>query len=158
MIRLRCGEERREVVVRPGEQGLEVTVDGRPHLLHVEEVAPGSFVLRQGTQVQPFACVREGDTLHVFWQGVAYQLREEKEGDRRSQRQQSGGLEAPMPGKVIKVGVTPGQAVRKGEEVLVIEAMKMENALRAPRDGVVRSVSARVGEMVTPGVVLVDLE
>ena len=45
-----------------------------------------------------------------------------------------------MPGRVIAVKVAPGQAVVKGEEVLVVEAMKMENALRAPRDGVVTNL------------------
>jgi biotin carboxyl carrier protein len=62
-----------------------------------------------------------------------------------------------MPGKVTVVRAVPGQAVRKGDELLVIEAMKMENALRAPRDGVVKSVAAKPGDMVSPGVVLVEL-
>jgi 3-methylcrotonyl-CoA carboxylase alpha subunit len=63
-----------------------------------------------------------------------------------------------MPGKVIAVRAAPGMAVKKGDELLVVEAMKMENAVRAPRDGTVRSVAARVGDMVGPGAVLVELE
>ena len=63
-----------------------------------------------------------------------------------------------MPGKVIAVKVAPGDTVGKGDELLVVEAMKMENAIRAPREGRVKSVSARVGDMVSPGVVLVELE
>ena len=63
-----------------------------------------------------------------------------------------------MPGKVIAVKVEAGQAVTRGQELLVVEAMKMENAIRAPRDGVVKSISARVGDMVSPGMVLVELE
>ena len=63
-----------------------------------------------------------------------------------------------MPGKVIAVRVAPGQAVRKGDEMLVIEAMKMENALRAPHDGTVKAVTVRVGDMVSPGTVLVELD
>ena len=61
-----------------------------------------------------------------------------------------------MPGKVTAVKVAPGQTVVKGQELLVIEAMKMENALRAPRDGRVKDVNARLGEMVSPGLVLVE--
>ena len=63
-----------------------------------------------------------------------------------------------MPGKVIAVKVAPGDTVVKGDELLVVEAMKMENALRAPRDGVVKSVSARGRRHGEPGVVLVELE
>ena len=63
-----------------------------------------------------------------------------------------------MPGKVIAVRVEVGQEVVLGQELLVIEAMKMENALRAPRAGRVKSVLARAGEMVSPGAVLVELE
>ena len=63
-----------------------------------------------------------------------------------------------MPGKVIAVNVAPGDTVMKGDELLVVEAMKMENAVRAPREGRVKSVSAQVGDMVSPGVVLVELE
>jgi 3-methylcrotonyl-CoA carboxylase alpha subunit len=157
-MRLWSGEERHDVVVRPDADGVNVLVDGESLSLSVEEVSPGRWLARQGSRVEPFACVREGDAVHLFWGGVVYVLREEKEGERRVQRHQGGALEAPMPGKVIKVSVEPGQAVKKGDEVLVIEAMKMENALRAPADGVVKSISAKVGDMVAPGVVLVDIE
>jgi glutaconyl-CoA/methylmalonyl-CoA decarboxylase subunit gamma len=63
-----------------------------------------------------------------------------------------------MPGKVIAVKAAPGQAVKKGDELLVVEAMKMEKSVRAPRDGTVRTVAARVGDMVGPGTILVELE
>ena len=63
-----------------------------------------------------------------------------------------------MPGKVIAVKAVPGPGGPKGDELLVVEAMKMENAVRSPRDGTVRSVAARVGDMVGPGTVLVELE
>jgi 3-methylcrotonyl-CoA carboxylase alpha subunit len=56
------------------------------------------------------------------------------------------------------VKAVPGQRVARGEELLVVEAMKMENALRAPRDGVVRAVHVSVGEMVAPGRALVEIE
>jgi 3-methylcrotonyl-CoA carboxylase alpha subunit len=63
-----------------------------------------------------------------------------------------------MPGRVAAVKVAAGQHVAKGEELVVIEAMKMENALRAPREGVVRAVHVAAGDMVAPGRALVELE
>ena len=98
----------------------------------------GTFVLLDGERRRVFHCVRDGATIHLFWDGVAYRLEEQKEGARAAHRRDKAGLEAPMPGKVIAVKASPGQAVKKGDEVLVVEAMKMENALRAPRDGTSR--------------------
>ena len=69
-----------------------------------------------------------------------------------------GSVEAPMPGRVIEVCVSAGDAVTAGQKVMVVEAMKMEHALKAPRDGVVASVAVAEGEMVNPGTALVVLE
>jgi 3-methylcrotonyl-CoA carboxylase alpha subunit len=94
----------------------------------------------------------------LSWDGVSYKLAVEQEGGRRAERHDRGALEAPMPGRVSALRVAPGTRVRKGEELLVVEAMKMENALRAPRDGVVRAVHASVGDMVAPGRPLVEID
>jgi 3-methylcrotonyl-CoA carboxylase alpha subunit len=124
----------------------------------VEPAGPGTFVLVQGEERRVFHCVRDGSTLHLFWEGAVYRIEEQREGARPAQRGEKNGLEATMPGKVIAVKATPGQAVKKGDEVVVIEAMKMENALRAPRDGTIKTVAVKVGDMVGPGAVLVELE
>lgn len=159
MIRLVCGSgHRRELAVRATSDGLEVRVDGQPHAVQAREIAPGSYVLETDGRSEVFHCVREGEDVHLFWRGTAYRLRLQREGARGSARQVEGGLEAPMPGRIIKISVVPGQAVVRGEEILIVEAMKMENVVRAPRDGRVRTVAARVGEMVSPGSVLVELE
>jgi 3-methylcrotonyl-CoA carboxylase alpha subunit len=157
-VRLRCGNERYDVTVGGGAGGLVVQVDRASFTLAVTEVAPGTYVLREGTEVMTFHCVRDGSEIHLFWRGVVYRLREEAEGSPAGPRAAAGGLEAPMPGKVIAVMVAPGQAVHRGDGVLVVEAMKMENTLRAPRDGTVRSLAVTVGDMVSPGVVLVEIE
>ena len=69
-----------------------------------------------------------------------------------------GELEAPMPGRVTRVAVAVGDAVKRGQELIVVEAMKMENALVAPEDGVVMSVAVKVGDMVAPGPALIVIE
>ena len=67
-------------------------------------------------------------------------------------------LTAPMPASVLKVVVAPGVHVRKGDTLVILEAMKMELPLRAPRDATVKAVHCREGERVQPEAVLVELE
>jgi len=67
------------------------------------------------------------------------------------------GLTSPMQGTVIKVAVTQGQSVEKGDLVIVLEAMKMEQPLMAHRSGVISNLTAVIGEIVTSGTVLCDI-
>jgi 3-methylcrotonyl-CoA carboxylase alpha subunit len=143
--------------LRAGDGTLHAVEAGPPGLA-VERVSDGAFVATLDGRRVPFHCVRDGARVWLSWAGTTYVLEEETEDARGPQRGQAHGLEAPMPGRVIAVRVEPGQAVVRGQEVLVVEAMKMENAVRAPRDGVVKSVAAAVGDMVSPGTVLVELE
>ena len=64
---------------------------------------------------------------------------------------------APMQGTILKVAVTNGQAVKKGDLICLLEAMKMENEIFAPCDGTVTSVSASAGQTVATGAVLVTI-
>jgi len=67
-------------------------------------------------------------------------------------------IRAPMPGRVVLVQASVGVAVQAGDVVLVLEAMKMELALKAPRDGVLAEVRAQAGEFVEADAVLATLE
>jgi biotin carboxyl carrier protein len=64
---------------------------------------------------------------------------------------------APMPGKILGVKASVGQAVKKGEVMLVLEAMKMENEIVAPSDGTVASINVAVGDSVEAGATLATL-
>ncbi len=66
-------------------------------------------------------------------------------------------VSAPMPGKVLSISVEAGAEVTRGDTVAVMEAMKMEHALTAPRDGVVETVAGKVGDQVSEGDILVQL-
>ncbi|MFW6300791.1 MAG: acetyl-CoA carboxylase biotin carboxyl carrier protein subunit, partial [Oceanicaulis sp.] len=68
-----------------------------------------------------------------------------------------GQIKAPMPGKVLSLPVKPGDAVKKGQTLVVLEAMKMEHALSAPADGVVAETPVSEGAQVGDGAVLVVL-
>jgi biotin carboxyl carrier protein len=67
-------------------------------------------------------------------------------------------LVAPMPGKVVRVLVQPGDAVTARQPLIVVEAMKMENELRAGRDGTVAEVHAREGQSIDAGALLVIVQ
>ena len=67
-------------------------------------------------------------------------------------------IKAPMPGTILNILVKPGQKVAKGETLLILEAMKMENEIVSPRDAVVAGVSVNKGESVDSGTPLVSLQ
>lgn len=67
-------------------------------------------------------------------------------------------INAPMPGTIVSVNVSAGQKIAKGDVLIVLEAMKMENEIMAPHDGVVASVNVSKGESVNSGTLLVSLQ
>ncbi|HEV7715877.1 MAG TPA: acetyl-CoA carboxylase biotin carboxyl carrier protein subunit, partial [Steroidobacteraceae bacterium] len=73
-------------------------------------------------------------------------------------RAHAGSLSTPLPGVVVSVAVKEGDKVAAGQTLLVIEAMKMEHAIKAPRDGVVKALKHRVGDRVREGAALAELE
>ncbi len=67
-------------------------------------------------------------------------------------------IKAPMPGLVLQFSVSVGQHVRKGDAVLILEAMKMENNIKSPADGIVKSIKAKQGDAVDKGQILIEFE
>ena len=102
------------------------------------------------------AVARAGNTVWISWGGITRRLAPESSsaaapvGDERE-------LRAPMTGRVVKVAATVGAKTRAGDALVVLEAMKMEYRVAAPRDGVVQSVGCREGDRVDLGHVLVTL-
>lgn len=101
-----------------------------------------------------------GSHLWMHWQGQTHSILVETK--RRSTSQQSAAnadsVLAPMPGKILKLAVELNQAVKKGQTLIVMEAMKMEYSFKAERDGVVAKLPFKEGEQVNAGAVLVALE
>ncbi|MBS1534438.1 MAG: acetyl-CoA carboxylase biotin carboxyl carrier protein subunit [Bacteroidetes bacterium] len=67
-------------------------------------------------------------------------------------------VKAPMPGLIIEINVSPGQAVQENDPLLILSAMKMENSLLSPREGVIKSVAVAVGAAVDKGQLLIEFE
>lgn len=67
-------------------------------------------------------------------------------------------IKSPMPGLILEVNVEVGQQVNQGDNLLILEAMKMENNLTSPRDGVIKSIRVKKGETVEKGLILIEFE
>ena len=105
--------------------------------------------------------VLAGDTLSVLYEGARFDLTVVHPFDVDSfTGGEAGGdaVMAPMPGKVIKLNVMAGDKVAQGQDLGVLEAMKMEHTLTAPRDGVVATLAAKAGDQVAEGAILISLE
>jgi 3-methylcrotonyl-CoA carboxylase alpha subunit len=152
-------------------QGNEHHVEIRPdgtvivgdRAIEVHEMADGSLRIGTDTGAQAWAA-GDGDTRWVFLDGHVYTFTAHapdaprSPGRRRRGAAHHGSLAAPMPATVRRVQVAPGDEVRRGDVLIVLEAMKMEMPVRAPADGRVTAVNCREGEMVQAGQDLVDLE
>jgi 3-methylcrotonyl-CoA carboxylase alpha subunit len=152
---VRLGDNAHRVTITAG--GEARVDDGAPLVISSE--GERVLVVRAGDRTQRVVVSASGDRRRVFVDGEVYDLTVGAEGARRPRAAGAGSdhLEAPMPAKVTAVFVEAGQPVRKGDVLVKLEAMKMEMAVRAPRDGTVRSIACRVGELVQPGIGLLEL-
>jgi acetyl/propionyl-CoA carboxylase alpha subunit len=99
-----------------------------------------------------------GDTRWVFFDGRTYAFEVRRDGERPRRGAHHGTLTPPMPATVRRIAVSTGERVRRGDTLLILEAMKMELPIRATADGVVTAVRCREGELVQPGVSLIDVD
>jgi biotin carboxyl carrier protein len=81
----------------------------------------------------------------------------QKMGLNISSAKKADAIKAPMPGLVLKIMVTEGQSIKKGEPVLILEAMKMENVFKAPADAIVKVIKTEERKAVEKGEVLIEL-
>jgi 3-methylcrotonyl-CoA carboxylase alpha subunit len=95
---------------------------------------------------------RDGELIHVFTGGRHYTLAFNDPMAHAGELEAAGGrLTAPMPGKVVAVMISGGQEVKKGQPLVIMEAMKMEHTIAAPSDGLVEEVLYQVGDQVADG-------
>lgn len=109
--------------------------------------------------VRTGAAVVAGDRVWVSIAGDVFEAEVSRGGRRtRSTASEADAFTPPMPATVVRIAVAAGDTVRDGDVLIALEAMKMELPMRAPRDGVVRAVHCREGDLVQPDQVLLELE
>jgi biotin carboxyl carrier protein len=142
-----------------------VVVDGKERTLEVR-VGQGSFTWIDGTTVVQAAVdgALPRPTVTLRRQVIPVEIADAQTaalasaGKGRAQAAGAATVRAPIPGRVARVLVKVGDAVSAGKGLVVLEAMKMENEIKAPRDGVVKSVGCSEGAAVETGQTLVVIE
>jgi propionyl-CoA carboxylase alpha chain len=142
------GEEPRslsltEIEWRPGRPTFSGRLDGTPFTAEVKPLAEGFRIRHRAASAHVLVLTPRSAELHA-------KLPPKKAADTAKL------ILSPMPGLVVSLDVEPGQSVQAGQAVAVVEAMKMQNIIRAEREGVVKAVGAKAGDSVAADEVLVE--
>ncbi|WP_420136362.1 acetyl/propionyl/methylcrotonyl-CoA carboxylase subunit alpha [Sphingomonas sp.] len=137
---------------RPPDQRVRLDVDGSFREVTFDLLA------EDDTRLQHFGATRSDTSTILFEDGAAYVTSAYVPRACRDGAIGSGAVSAPMPGRIVSVEVHQGMKVEAGQRLVVLEAMKMEQALIAPFAGTVGELSARAGAQVSEGTVLVRIE
>ncbi|GAA1677318.1 biotin carboxylase N-terminal domain-containing protein [Fodinicola feengrottensis] len=155
LVTYRSGETAIEVGYRFGRGGLVVSADGQPVVdVRVHGATATAVDLEVAGVRRRFAVRRIADVSYVDSAVGSTALTEVPRFGDPEAAEHTGSLRAPMPGSVLRVLAEAGSSVRKGQPLLVLEAMKMEHTVAAPADGVLTEVSVAAGEQVDTGQVL----
>jgi biotin carboxyl carrier protein len=134
-----------------------ITVDGKVYEIDFESVSgqPVYSLIVDGRSHESYVYQGE-DNWQVLLRGRLYPAIVEDEREKRLRAAAGGGvietgefhLRAPMPGLVVAIPVEEGQEIKKGQVILILESMKMQNELKAPRDGTMGRIRVKTGESV----------
>jgi biotin carboxyl carrier protein len=143
----------------------QITIDGVTYPIDLRAIDEATFSLLIDNASHEALVEKSNGGIDVQLRGRLYTARVEDE--RASRLSRSGGglhagsgevtIKSPMPGLIVAVAVSDGQAVKKGQTVVVLESMKMENELKAPRDGIIASIKIAPRQSVEQGQPLVVL-
>jgi biotin carboxyl carrier protein len=143
-------------------------LDGEPFAASVSQITPGRFsIVLDGAsldvRVMPVDAVEGGTQYLVHVEEEEFIIdvadpRKWRRGGGAAQLEGAQRITAPMPGKVVRVLVSEGQAVEAGQGLIVVEAMKMQNEIKSPKAGSVGKVSAAEGQTVAAGQPLLVIE
>ena len=150
------GESRHIELGRDG-RNVTATVDGREYVLDASDPEPGVFLLKHEGRVREIYATENTVTVagRTFETNVVDPTRLRGSGPSSEHDHGHAEIRTAMPGKVVRILKAAGDAVTKGEGVIVVEAMKMQNELKSPKDGTVGEIKVAEGATVGAGDVLV---
>ena len=135
-----------------------ITYDNTEYKAEADEVKPGQLQIKIGDRILK-TVITEGDKeKYVFVDGDVFKVKPvELTGARKIKKKEEGDLSSPISGKVVNVKVKNGDKVKKGDVLMVIEAMKMEYIIRAPFNGKVKKVNFKEKDQIEIGQITVDV-
>ena len=158
----RVGETIHEIVVTREDGSYRVTLDGVEHVVDARKLESDFYsILYEGKSYE--VSVETAGAKYLVRHGAHEEIVELADPARSGRERARGrkgdeSIDAVMPGKVVRVLVAAGDAVRADQGLVVVEAMKMENEIRAPRDGRVKRIDVEPGQNVETGSRLLLLE
>jgi biotin carboxyl carrier protein len=149
-----------EVEVKDGSADLSVTVNDNTHTVNISKNQKNGFnsLIIDG-ELFEVSCEQKGESHYLLWIGhhvfevkfgAAFGAGDEEEG--------TSVIHAPMPGLIAKLNVKAHDSVAKGDSLLILEAMKMQNDLKSPRDGIIKEILVEEGAKVALQDELIILE
>ena len=165
-LKAQISDTAHEISLTPVENRVAAEIDGRRYDLEVRASTGGVLLITNGTTV--YRCrverMRETGQYNVTLRGRSYEISIIDPKRLRSSEIAAGHghgiaeIVSPMPGKIVRVLVEQGDTVEVGAGIIVVEAMKMQNEMKAPKAGVVVSINAAPGATVNAGDVLAVIE
>ena len=132
--------------------------------LLAEQVTPNCIMLTNGNQTQRIYIASTTDKTFIHLNGHQYQVDHPIEKEKTSFSGDShllttdSGICAPMPGKILKILVKENQAVEAKQNLVIVEAMKMEHNIRATRNGIIKKINFKEGNLVDTGQEILEIE
>jgi len=139
-------------------------INDQPFSADIEKIDENSYTILHKNRLQTAHVAVSKEHVYVSVDGESYVFgRVDLSRSAFRGGSESGGgdeniISAPMPGKILKMMVKKGQKVAKNTTLFIVEAMKMENEVKAPRDGVIKKVHFKENDLVTVGAVIVELD
>jgi biotin carboxyl carrier protein len=138
------------------EQRVEASVDDRSYVLKTMSLRPGVYWVEiNGQSLEVFvAAAQQGYTVSIGANRYHVEIEDSRSALRRTSRgghQGTAEIKAPMPGKIVRLLVSEGAKIEAHQGILIMEAMKMQNEIKSPKDGVVKKIYCDAGTAVVAG-------